>query len=172
MSDFASKFRAMRERRGLTQDELADAAGCSLATITVVEQGKPRSWTPKIARAIASAMQQQTPFDAAELAAFSAHAKMAPTVLNPPLQAAQHPLHALADRAADSIGTEAVTVILQTLSRLQPTERARPVRQPRQPLAVHLEHQYPKENMVVHEIRPVMPPPASPRPVPAKRAHG
>lgn len=52
MPDFPNRLREWRERRGMSQQELADAAGCSKMQISTLERGRPSldiAWMQRLA---------------------------------------------------------------------------------------------------------------------------
>ena len=77
-------LRDMRERRGLTRDDLSVRAGVSVSAIAVVElQTSPnaRGWTPKNARRVAQALHAAAPLSAQELEDFGRITRVSPGAL-------------------------------------------------------------------------------------------
>ncbi|MDJ1133461.1 helix-turn-helix domain-containing protein [Streptomyces iconiensis] len=59
-TDIGSRLRELRKRRGMSQRELAKAAGVSLSTVRRLEQGDPGGTRMETARALASALRVAT----------------------------------------------------------------------------------------------------------------
>jgi transcriptional regulator with XRE-family HTH domain len=123
VESFAHLVSRLRRERGLTQADLADAAGCDQETIAKVEQGRARQWRPRTAHRVYEALSAVSPLSAEDAAAYTRSTKITPRAMPGamPRATAHSPeidrqrLHRLLDLIIQAIGVQPVAAALVAL---------------------------------------------------------